>query len=69
MGVYVSDLYRDICTPGLKLDFTAHGIMESLPKFGHRVSDADPDLVFHINADPDLVFHINADPDPAPAPR
>jgi hypothetical protein len=34
MGVYMSDLYREICKPVLKLDFTAHGIMESLSELG-----------------------------------
>jgi hypothetical protein len=28
------DLYREICTPVLKLDFTAHGIIEPLSEFG-----------------------------------
>ena len=27
---------RDICKPVLKLDFTAHGIMESFSEFGLR---------------------------------
>jgi hypothetical protein len=30
MGVYVIDLQREIYKPVLKLDFTPHGIMESL---------------------------------------
>jgi hypothetical protein len=33
MGVYMIDLYRDICRPVLKLDLTAHGIVESLSEF------------------------------------
>ncbi len=30
MGVYMFDLQREICKPVLKLDFMAHGKMESL---------------------------------------
>jgi hypothetical protein len=33
MGVYIIDLQREICKPVVKLDFTAHGIMESLSEF------------------------------------
>jgi hypothetical protein len=40
MGVYeyMIDLYRDICKPVLKLDFTVHGIMEALSEFGLKWS-------------------------------
>jgi hypothetical protein len=31
------DLLREIRKPVLKLDFTAHGIIESLSEFGHSV--------------------------------
>jgi hypothetical protein len=34
MEVYIIDLSKEICKPGLKLDFTALGIMESLSDFG-----------------------------------
>jgi hypothetical protein len=30
MGVYMVDLLEEICKPVLKLDFTAHGVIESL---------------------------------------
>jgi hypothetical protein len=33
-GVYMINLMRGICKLVLKLDFTAHGIMESLSEFG-----------------------------------
>jgi hypothetical protein len=33
-GVCMIDLQREICKPGLKLDFTAHGITEYLSEFG-----------------------------------
>jgi hypothetical protein len=36
MGVYMTDLYRKICKLVLKLDFTAHSIMEPLSEFGLR---------------------------------
>jgi hypothetical protein len=39
MGVYMSDLYREICKPVLKLDFTAHGIMESLSELGKNFTN------------------------------
>ncbi len=29
------------------------------------LTDAESDLVFHLNADSDPAFHFNADPDPA----
>ncbi len=31
------DLQREICKPALKLDFTAHSMMESLSEFGPGV--------------------------------
>ncbi len=34
MRVYMIDLYTEICKPVLQLDFTAHGIVESLSEFG-----------------------------------
>jgi hypothetical protein len=34
MGVYMIDLQREICKPVLKLDLTAHGILESFSEFG-----------------------------------
>jgi hypothetical protein len=37
MGVYMLNLLREICKPVLILDFTAHGKMESLSKFGLRL--------------------------------
>jgi hypothetical protein len=37
MGVYMLDLLREICKPVLKLDFTAHGKMESLSEYGPRL--------------------------------
>ncbi len=32
--VYIMDLYREICKPVLELDFTSHGIKDSLSEFG-----------------------------------
>jgi hypothetical protein len=34
MGVHMIDLQKETSKPVLKLDFTAHGIMESLSEFG-----------------------------------
>jgi hypothetical protein len=34
MGPHMIDLYRGRCKTVLKLDFTAHDIMESLSEFG-----------------------------------
>jgi hypothetical protein len=34
MGVNMIDLWREICKPVLKQDFTSHGVMESLSEFG-----------------------------------
>jgi hypothetical protein len=36
MGVYMTDLYREIWKPVLRLDFTAHEKMASLSEFGLR---------------------------------
>jgi hypothetical protein len=36
LGVYMSDLYREICKPALKLYFMAHDIMEFLSEFRLR---------------------------------
>jgi hypothetical protein len=33
------DLWREICKPVLKLDFSAHGIMESLSEFELGLGD------------------------------
>jgi hypothetical protein len=39
------DLSRKICKPVLKLDFTAHGLMESLSELQLRNSTLSPNLL------------------------
>ncbi len=59
-GVYLIDLSREICNSGLKMDCTAHGIMESLSEFGLQYELRDDLRVkqkmitpFHV-----IIFHI-----------
>ncbi len=40
VGVYIIFISGEICKPIWKLDFTAHGIMESLSEFGLKVCKA-----------------------------